>query len=303
MKLVEALEAFDLAQNGAVSPRTRATHRQRLGYLARYFGGDRPVGDLSAEDLRRWRAWLLDSRERYSEHPVRPPVRGGLAAQTVKGLVKAVRHFCRWLMDEGLIREDPAASLQPVRVPKTAPKAISKRDMQRMLRVAREHPRDYAMVRLLADTGCRVGGLVGLRVGDLDLARRRAIVIEKGGKTRPVYFGEATARALADWLHTRRAGSEYVFPGGRQGEPLTPQGVHRALARLAKRAGVKGRYNAHAFRHALARGMLEEGSDLGTVSRVLGHADITTTHRFYAVWDDRELAERKDRYTPDWEKD
>jgi site-specific recombinase XerD len=61
------------------------------------------------------------------------------------------------------------------------------------------------------------------------------------------------------------------------------------LNRLSEKAGVTGRHNAHSFRHALARRLLFNGADMGTVSRLLGHSNIETTHDFYAIWTEREL--------------
>ncbi|KAA3660662.1 MAG: hypothetical protein DWQ04_18775 [Chloroflexi bacterium] len=61
---------------------------------------------------------------------------------------------------------------------------------------------------------------------------------------------------------------------------------------LAKKAGVNGRCNLHAFRHGFARGSLKNGSDLGTVSRLLGHSSIQITAEFYTRWTDSELAKR-----------
>ncbi len=68
------------------------------------------------------------------------------------------------------------------------------------------------------------------------------------------------------------------------------------LERLAKQGGVEGRFNPHSFHHALARRLLRNGADMGTVSQILGHSDIETTHRFYAYWTEDELAQRHRQY-------
>ena len=73
---------------------------------------------------------------------------------------------------------------------------------------------------------------------------------------------------------------------------MTPSGIYRILEKLARQGGVKGRFNPHSFRHALARCLLRNGADMGTVSQILGHTDVETTHRFYARWTEDELVER-----------
>lgn len=71
------------------------------------------------------------------------------------------------------------------------------------------------------------------------------------------------------------------------------------LERVGKRAGVKGRVNAHSFRHAFARSFLRNGGNLAALGRLLGHAPGSpVTARYYAVWDDRELQEYHERYSP-----
>ncbi len=70
------------------------------------------------------------------------------------------------------------------------------------------------------------------------------------------------------------------------------------LERTAQRAQLRGRFNPHAFRHAFARDMLDNGADLATVSQLLGHRSIETTARFYARWSDEELHRKHQRFSP-----
>lgn len=179
-------------------------------------------------------------------------------------------------------------------------------DLEKMLEVAKEDtPRNYAILRFLAETGCRVQGLTTLKMVDLNLAGCRALVREKGQKARRVQFGDITAEIIRAWLVERpnyliggplrdygsfRRADDALFLG-RKGN-MTGSGVYYILKTLAKAAGVSRNTNPHAFRHGLARRMLSNRADLGTVSRILGHSDIEVTHKYYAVWTEEELFER-----------
>jgi site-specific recombinase XerD len=85
----------------------------------------------------------------------------------------------------------------------------------------------------------------------------------------------------------------------KKGTALTTNGVRLMLERVGKRAGVRGRINAHSFRHAFARSFFRNGGNLAALGRLLSHAPgSTVTAKYYAVWDDRELQEFHERYSP-----
>ena len=149
------------------------------------------------------------------------------------------------------------------------------------------------MLRFLADSGCRLAGVAGLRLDALDLERGAALVVEKGEKGRRVWFGAETSWALARWLVERpvcASGGVFVTLV-RPYRGIAPEGVYRVLQRWAGRAGVLGRWNPHAWRHRFAHGLLDAGADLGAVSQLLGHSSVVVTVEFYGQRSDSRLAE------------
>ena len=79
---------------------------------------------------------------------------------------------------------------------------------------------------------------------------------------------------------------------------LTPNSVLQAIRRRAKRAGVSGPVNPHAFRHSFARLFLLDGEDLGTLSELMGHESVEVTKDYYAIFTVRELQEIHRRHSP-----
>lgn len=290
MQLAEAVQEFLLAYSGVKSPATVALYRSDLRHLVEVLGAERDITTIQLPDLRRWRAQLVARRSKWGGRSSRPAEAAPCAPATIHRQVRQVRRFFRWLQEEEYLTENPARRLELPQLPAALPKAATQEDMVLMLREARAtSARDYAILCVLVDTACRVGGLIGLRLGDLDLANGEAVVREKGQKSRAVFLSAPTVRAIRAYLAERSAlGSDVLFLG-RRGGPMTKSGVYRALERIAERAGVTGRFNPHSFRHGAARAMLQNGADLGTVSRLLGHSDIETTHRHYAVWAQSEL--------------
>lgn len=282
--LLEAVEGFLAAQAGEVSLSTRAWYRQRLMKFVE-FAGPIKIEDVTPATLRAYRADLVDR---------------DLSPHSIHGYQRSLRRLFAWLVQEGVVKRNIARDVPLVRLPPQPPKALSDDDMERLLdRLPSESVRDRAIILLLIDTGCRVGGLTSLTLDSLDLPNNCATVIEKGNRGRRVYFTEMTADAIALYKAGRpRADTDILFLSN-SGNPLTTNGIRLLLERVGKRAGVRGRCNAHSFRHAFARSFLRNGGNLAALGRILGHTPGSpVTARYYAVWDDRELQEFHGRYSP-----
>lgn len=282
MRLTDAIVDFYASMEGVLRPRSISFYRDRLPSLLEAIGSERHLEEIEIRDLRAWRAELAG----YGYKPL-----------TIHGYVRAVRRFFNWCVSEGYLEASPAQRLELPRLPDNEPKAVDPRDLHKMLEEARGRSlRDYAIVCFLADTGCRVGGLLSLRLRDLDLTAGRATLRTKGGKERAVFLSPETVAALRAYLLVRPEKWGDALWIGKRG-PIGRQAVYMMLRTLAREAGVEGRCNPHAFRHGAARAMLENGADLGTVSQLLGHADLETTHRYYARWTQAELQERHRRFS------
>jgi len=292
MEVRKAVEAFILAcRADGLSPRTVETYDVRLRRLVERLG-DHQIADVSIADLRAFAASL------YEED---------LSIHTVHGHIRALRRFFNWLVEEEIIADNPAQRIRLPHLPAASPKAISAEDARKLLQAANEMGKDWerkrnrAIILFLADTGCRLGGLVRLRTDDLDLEQRVAKVREKGGQWRFVFLKSQTVEALVTWLEARdlvaTEAKDAVWVS-RRGTPLTRWGVQNMLRRLKKCAGVAGPANAHSFRHGFAVSYLLNGGDLATLSDLLGHHDIETTKQYYARFRKEELQKKHDRYSP-----
>lgn len=231
MMLISAIQKFQRVMDGALSPNTLHWYSVKLAPLGKALG-EKKVKMITTDDLREWRA-VLSGR--------------ALSPWTLHGHIRGTRRLFKWLYLEGEIDRNPAESLELPVLPMEARKGIAYDDMRRMLDSARaHHPRDYALLSFLADTAARIGGASGLRLSDVDLTAGRAIVREKGNRSRAVYFKPATSSALARWLSVRddySPKSDHVFVSFRDGGCLSGRGLYSVLKRTAERAGVSERWN------------------------------------------------------------
>ena len=134
MLLSEAIDTLATATiaNGR-SKRTAESYREKLGHLVAFLE-DRPIGEVTTTDLRRYVADLRAREGRYEDHPYRAKVDGALSPATVASMVRAVKRLFNFLQDEGLVTSNPGRNVSVARPSKgNAPKAIAFNDLRRLL--------------------------------------------------------------------------------------------------------------------------------------------------------------------------
>ena len=144
--------------------------------------------------------------------------------------------------------------------------------------------RNRALIGLLYRAGLRIGEALALHPKDIDRKVGTIRVLHgKGDKPRTVGV-DTTAMALLDrWMDKRAAlrirARTPVFCT-LEGTPMSTAYVRMLLPRLAKKAGIQKRVHAHGLRHTMAAELRSEGTDIGIISKQLGHASISTTARY-----------------------
>jgi len=216
---------------------------------------------------------------------------------TVARKVAAIKSFFHFLVAEGLIRDDPTATLDSPRVKKYLPRAIAQEDVERLLEAtsAKDTPRalrDRAILELLYATGMRVSELVALNGGDVDLASASVRCFGKGNKERVIPIYERAVQAVDTYLNKGRISllrdpEQKALFLNQRGERLTRQGLWLIVKGYVKEAGIKVPVTPHTLRHSFATHMLRGGADLRNVQELLGHANIATTQVYTQVSNER----------------
>jgi integrase/recombinase XerD len=222
--------------------------------------------------------------------------RRGLSSRSRARALAAVRGWLRYLVREGVLKEDPLVGIGQRRAPARLPQALGAGDSERLVTTtppaARRASRDRALLELLYGCGLRVSEAAGLRLEQLDLQVGVVTVLGKGGKERVVPIGRPAREALRIYLDDQRlrllrgAPSPWVFvrAGGR---PLSRQSVWKLVRRRARAAGVRTRVSPHTLRHSFATHLLHGGADLRVVQTLLGHTDVGTTQIYTHVEPER----------------
>ncbi|MFD1674945.1 site-specific integrase [Alicyclobacillus fodiniaquatilis] len=149
--------------------------------------------------------------------------------------------------------------------------------------------RNYAMFCLGCNSGLRVSDLLHLVVSDVQdekgrIRDRVQVKESKTGKTKDFPISESAAKALAEYLSTRKGAqqSEPLFLS-RKGGHLTRQQARRIIADAAKSVGVRDRIGTHSLRKTLAYHVYKEQKDIALVQKLLNHSNTGVTLRYIGV--------------------
>lgn len=247
---------------------------------------------LTETHVSRYVAWMGE-REDY-------------APSTLARKIAAIKSFCQYLLQEGVVADDPAANLVAPKVERYAPRAMTQDEVELLLdqplagEGARrpESLRDKAMLELIYASGMRVSELVSLNLDDIDLAHRVARCAGRAGRERWIPLGRNALDALDTYLRDARGAldsfDERALFLNHRGRRLTRQGFWLILKTYARQAGIED-ITPHTLRHSFATHALQEGVDLRDVQRQLGHVSISTTQVY------RQLTEAASDGTPDME--
>lgn len=283
--LRELIEEYTAALE--VAGRSRRTidwYRAYLDDFAEFAARDGETAALRHLSPVTARRWLLAAQAAR----LRP-----LSPNSVAGRVRTLRAFGHWLQRELGLGADPLAGLSPPRVPDVLVPSLTAAQMRALLAAvdggSEAVVRDRAIVLLLLDTGLRLGELVSLSVGDVDLIEGRCRVMGKGSRERVVPLGGRARRAVRMSLVARGplSADDPLFVG-RRGARLTPRAVQLLVRRLGRASGFAGRCSPHVLRHSFARAFLTNGGDVFSLQRILGHspASLQVTRRYVRLLDD-----------------
>jgi integrase/recombinase XerD len=213
----------------------------------------------------------------------------GISVSSVRRVMSSIRGFCRYLLLQGLMEEDPSENLPSPKKWETLPKALTQSEVNGLLKADRKgalNLRDSAMYELLYSSGLRVSELISLKLSDINLEAGFLRVMGKGSKERVIPASPGALGKVKQYMNELRPRllknrqSEYVFVTSR-GKPMTRQRFWHALKAYGNLAGVK--VSPHMLRHSFATHMLEGGADLRSLQEMLGHSDISTTQVYTKV--------------------
>lgn len=226
----------------------------------------------------------------------------GLSERTLARKLSAWRQYCGWLVQSGMMDNDPTFNLKAPRLPERLPKALPQEELNHMLDSAPVDDslavRDHALFELMYGSGLRLSEIHGLDLGDVLLDEGWVSVTGKGRKERQVPLSGKSVEALRAYLSERvAADGETALFTGKNGTRLGQRQIQKRLQAWAVRQGSGQHISPHMMRHSYASHLLQSSRDIRAVQELLGHSNLSTT-QIYTKLDFDHLAKVYDEGHP-----
>lgn len=232
--------------------------------------------------------------------------RYGLSVKSIVRNLVAIRTFFRFLVQDGILENNPAEELELPKLDKSLPEILTIKEVESLLNqpdIAKPLGiRDRAMLEMLYATGMRISELTKLSVHQVNIEGGYVVLFGKGSKERIVPLGRESIEWLKKYLSevrskfNRKKESQYLFLS-QWGKQMSRQQFWKILKEYGRRADIRKRITPHLLRHSFASHLLERGADLRSVQMMLGHVDISTTQIYTHVTGER-LKKVHERYHP-----
>lgn len=227
----------------------------------------------------------------------------GYATRSVARKVSSLREFFKFLYTEKEIKENPVLYLLPPKKEKPLPKFLIQKDVQKIIAVAEqstkpEYRRIGTMIKLMYACGLRVSELISLKENNINFVKKQILIRGKGDKERIVPVAQSALDSLndynryRDYFLKRGRKSVWLFPSYSESGHLTRNAFLKEIKKLASFVELEEtKISPHVLRHSFATHLLNKGTDLRSVQKMLGHADISTTEIYTHITSEKLMNE------------
>ncbi len=214
--------------------------------------------------------------------------------KSIRRKISSVKTLFGWLLDDGIVKDNPFKNVVLPKVSKKLPKFIYEDEMIDFLNnIDTAKPiglRNKTIFELLYGCGLRVSELTNIKINEIDFVKQELKVMGKGSIERIVPIHALAINTIKKYLLEARPilkvrneiDNNYVFLN-HHGNPLTSRGVRDILTREISRQSSTLKVSPHSFRHSFATHLLNNGVDLRIVQELLGHVSLSTTQIYTKI--------------------
>lgn len=200
---------------------------------------------------------------------------GRMGPRTINQRISAVKFFYRHILGKEI-------NVSFMKRPSRIPEILTKGEVLKTIN-AISNAKHRLLVETIYGCGLRVSEAAKLKKEDIRLNEGVLFVRQgKGNKDRIVSLPSVLAKRLESYLILRNDENPYVFDSAR-GSHLTIKTIQTIVESAAKTAGIAKNVHPHTFRHSYATHLLENGTDIRIIQKLLGHSSLRTTEMYTHV--------------------
>ena len=213
--------------------------------------------------------------------------------QTQARIISGLRRFYDYLILEELIEINPMKNIETPKIGVHLPTTLTLKEIDKMISniklTSKTGIRNVAIIELLYSCGLRVSELVNLKVSDLFFKESLIKVTGKGNKERFVPISVLSQEYINNYLneirqhHKIKKNFEDTLFLNERGTNLSRNMIFIIINKLKKQSNINKKIGPHTLRHSFATHLIENGADLITIQKMMGHESITTTERYLHV--------------------
>ena len=242
------------------SPRTIKSYKYNIGKFFEFV--KKKPENVQKEDIEAYFMTLINK---------------GKQTATIRLNYSSLKFFFTWIVP----REINFHSIDQPKKKKSLPKVLIKSEIERMIK-ATTNLKHKLLIELLYSSGLRVSEAINLKVNEIDIENNSVRVNQgKGKKDRISILSEHFKKDLLKYLCQKRDNNIYLFSKG--DSHIVLKTAQRIVAIAAKKAGLDKKVTPHMLRHSFATHLLENGTDIRYIQKLLGHSRLETTQIYTKV--------------------
>lgn len=255
------------------SPHTVTAYEREVKEFADYLSSQGiPLDEVGHRHVRSYLAELAEA---------------GKEPSSINRSISALRTYYKFLLREGMTRQNPMALVKAVKMPKRLPVVVEEEKLTIMLDSEEvftddfEGLRDRLVIEILFGTGMRLAELLSLHEMHLDSYQGSIRVMGKRNKERIVPMTNALRSVLQRYLNEKNS----RFPDNKttglivtkEGKQAYPKLIYRIVNKYLSKLSSQQKKSPHVLRHTFATALLNKGADLNAIKELLGHAGLAAT--------------------------
>ena len=216
-----------------------------------------------------------------------------IKASTQGRLISSLNLFFDFLILEKILIENPVEKIDYPKIGFTIPTTLTTDEIDLIIANARLNKnnglRNETIIEVLYSCGLRVSELINLKISDLYLSEQLLKVIGKGNKERFVPISQTAKKLVVQYIEFVRnsnkvkKGHEDTLFINNRGKKLTRIMIYTILNSISQEIGIKKKVSPHVLRHSFATHLIENGADIISIQKMMGHENIVTTEKYLHV--------------------